>query len=124
MSSVIISSTLQDKSKTDIFGSHFDEARLCKPLEASHEWTIMAKRAIDNYRSLEERSGMISCFFSTFYLTDMRRLLSASLGFKVATLPGKIFIEFFSEYMDNCERCTWRLFCPEIPGISQFCISV
>ena len=45
-------------SHTGVFASHYDEGRLTRIFDPAQEWSITAKRSIERYRDLEDRSGI------------------------------------------------------------------
>lgn len=40
------------------FASHYDSGRVTRRIDAEREWAILASRSIDQYRALEQRSGI------------------------------------------------------------------
>lgn len=40
------------------FASHYDSGRVTRRIDARREWAILASRSIDQYRALEQRSGI------------------------------------------------------------------
>ena len=75
---------------TGVFASHYDEGRLTRIFDPAHEWSITAKRSIERYRDLQDRSG-IGFFTPTGFLglgdpaTDYNRR-----GASAANLNGAV----------------------------------
>ena len=51
-------SFLQDRSISDVFGSHYDEGRVTRVLDQDPIWAILSKRSIDRHREIEKKTGV------------------------------------------------------------------
>src|ERR1700733_1143507 len=46
------------KSHNGVFASHYDSGRITRILDTEYVWALAAKRSIDRYRMIEEKSGV------------------------------------------------------------------
>ena len=53
---------LQDRNNTDIFGAHYDEARITRSTDSEPIWANLATRSIARYTQIEQESGTSGSF--------------------------------------------------------------
>lgn len=87
------------------FASHYDSGRVTRRLDARREWAILASRSIENYRLIEERSGI--AFHAPVGMAYVRkdpdgikqqRTVAAELGISIEDRPAPVPYRFSDEW--------------------------